>query len=91
MGLRTYGSYPYSGSQGTCQGPDPAFAYSAGPTFVPACDERQLMKALYFLGPVAVNVKADCPVCVVVLWCCGFVICAAARPDYRYLSYLPHT
>lgn len=62
MGIRTLGSYPYEGTQGTCSGPDPAFAYSAGPTFVAPCDERQLMKALYYFGPVAVNVKANCPV-----------------------------
>lgn len=62
MGIRTYGSYPYTGGQGTCQGPDPAFAYSAGPTFVSPCDERHLLKALYWFGPTAVSVKADCPV-----------------------------
>lgn len=64
-GVRTFGSYPYTGGEGTCRGPNPAFAYSAGPTFVSPCDEKQLMKTLYWFGPTAVSVKADCPVRVV--------------------------
>lgn len=96
MGLRTYGSYPYTAAQGTCRGPDPAFAYSAGPTFVTPCDERQLMKALYYFGPVAVNVVANCPVRLWFLWFLWFVCCSSGRCTNPWVeqhtsrgSYLP--
>ena len=56
-GIRTLGSYPYQAAQGVCQGNSPAFAYAYGPTYVPSCDEKQLRKALFYFGPVAVNVK----------------------------------